>query len=124
MNTIRIAALLLCAAAIGTPLALRAQTQPGAQTLPAAAPEHHHGNPFTKALKTLTLTPDQQQQISGFLAADKQANAGATPDQRRANRKKLREEIMGVLTPAQQAQLKATIQQERQAQAQAQSSGT
>jgi Spy/CpxP family protein refolding chaperone len=118
MNTTRIAALLLCAAAIGTPLALRAQTQPVAQTLPAGTAEHHHGNPLMKALKTLSLTPAQQQQISGFVAASKQANVDASTDERRANRKKLREEIMGVLTPGQQAKLKATLQQERQAQGQ------
>ncbi|HEY0799019.1 MAG TPA: hypothetical protein VGD50_07700 [Candidatus Baltobacteraceae bacterium] len=116
MNTIRIAALLACAAAIGTPLALHAQTAPAAQTAPDSTTpgaHHHHRNPLMKALRTLDLTPQQHQQIAGFIAANKQANQGAAPDVRRSNERNLRTEIQGVLTPAQAAQLKAEIQRER-----------
>jgi Spy/CpxP family protein refolding chaperone len=119
MNTIRIAALLVCAAAIGTPLALHAQSQSVAQS--ASSPSatwsgaHHRHNPLLKALEGLNLTPQQRTQIQGYVAAAKQADAGAdaTPDQHRADRQKLRAEIMGVLTPAQQAQLTATLKAQR-----------
>lgn len=118
MNTIRIAALLACAAAIGTPLALRAQSQSVAQTAPtpgAMSGAHHgHHNPLLKALKGLNLSDQQRQQIQGYVSATKTADANATPDQQRADRKKLREEIFSVLTPAQQAQLKATLKAQRQ----------
>jgi Spy/CpxP family protein refolding chaperone len=67
-----------------------------------------------KALAGLNLTVQQRTQIQGYVSAAKQADANATPDQRHADRKNLRAEIMSVLTPAQQAQLKATLRTERQ----------
>jgi Spy/CpxP family protein refolding chaperone len=118
MNTIRIAALLVCAAAIGTPLALHAQAQSAAQSAPNPSAtwtgaHHRHHNPLMKALNSLNLSGQQRTQIQGYVAASKQADANATPDERRADRQKLRAEIMGVLTPAQQAQLKATLKAQR-----------
>jgi Spy/CpxP family protein refolding chaperone len=118
MNTIRIAALLVCAAAIGTPLALHAQSQSVAQSAPDPSATwsgaHRHHNPLMKALAGLNLSAQQRTQIQGYVAAAKQADANATDDQRHADRQKLRGEIMSVLTPAQRAQLKATLKAQRQ----------
>jgi Spy/CpxP family protein refolding chaperone len=66
-----------------------------------------------KALAGLNLTARQRTQIQGYVTAAKQADANATPDQRHADRQKLRAEIMSVLTPAQQAQLKTTLKAQR-----------
>jgi Spy/CpxP family protein refolding chaperone len=66
-----------------------------------------------KALANLNLSAQQRTQIQGYVAAAKQADANATDDQRQADRQKLRGEIMSVLTPAQQAQLKATLKAQR-----------
>jgi Spy/CpxP family protein refolding chaperone len=108
---ISIAAMLTLAATIGSPFAAQAQSDATAQSTGSSMSGAHHGrhhrDPFFRALKKLTLADDQKKQIKSDVAATKQANKDATPDQRKANMEKLRRQIEALLTPAQQQQLKA-----------------
>jgi Spy/CpxP family protein refolding chaperone len=101
---------------LALPLAALAQTAPPDAAPPVAAsqaqPHHHHGRYLT-AVHSLALTPDQTQQIRAFVRATRQANAGADAPTRRANARKLRQQIAGVLTPEQQTQLRAALAQQR-----------
>ncbi len=103
------------AATLAFPLAAAAQSAPPpavpAQAAPAqAAPAHHHVR-FMDAVRSLSLTPDQQQKIAAFTSERAQANAGADAPTRHANAKKFRHEIVGILTPDQRAQLRAAMTQ-------------
>jgi len=97
--------------ALAAPLAADAQTAPAPApvTSPAAAgpaaPHHHRESAFFRALDTLTLTPDQQQQIQSIRTQEHAANAGADGDTRQANAAKMRDQIMALLTPEQKTQL-------------------
>jgi Spy/CpxP family protein refolding chaperone len=103
---------------LAMPIAASAQTAPApAATATPGAVRQHHRSPYMTALRTLTLTPDQQQQIAGFMRDAKAANQGADKATKRANAKKLRAEIKGVLTPDQQAQLHAAMVAQRAQQA-------
>jgi Spy/CpxP family protein refolding chaperone len=96
------------AAVLAFPLAAVAQTDPAAPPVNAPAqvqpaPHHHHHRAgYGSALKSLALTPDQQQQIRAL---------------RRANAKAFRDQVAGILTPDQRAQLRATMAQQRSANA-------
>ena len=115
---------------LAAPLAASAQTAspatpppPAAGAAPAGsvpngAPQHRHPR-YLLAVRSLTLTADQKQQIAGFLHDTKAANQGADRGTRRANAKKLRDEINGVLTPDQRTQLRAALAQQRAAAQQA-----
>ncbi len=92
-------AIVLCA-----PLAAGAQT----------AHAHHHAG-YLAAVRSLALTPDQQQQIQAFVRERKTANAGADLPTRRANGKTFRQEVTGILTPDQRVQLRAALAQQRAA---------
>jgi Spy/CpxP family protein refolding chaperone len=109
--------LALIALTLALPIAASAQAAPAAPPAPPApatapspgAMHQHHRSPYMTALRTLTLTPDQQQQIAGFMRDTKAANAGADKATKHANAKKLRAEIAGVLTPDQLTQLHAAL---------------
>jgi Spy/CpxP family protein refolding chaperone len=85
-------------AALALPLAASAQTVPAPG---AAAPgpqqqyQHRRGNP---ALRGLNLTAAQRQQIAGMVKSSRDA---------------LRQQIEGVLTPDQRAQMRANLAQRR-----------
>jgi Spy/CpxP family protein refolding chaperone len=111
-------ALIALAVTLAAPVAAFAQSAPAAPPAapPAAAapqtPHHHHAR-YLAAIRSLGLTPDQQQQIHGFMRERKAANAGADAATRRVNAKKFRHEVLGVLTPDQRAQLHAAMVQQR-----------
>jgi hypothetical protein len=109
--------------ALAGPLAAGAQTPPppaapnaaGAPApddtaAPPAAGHRHRRHPsFEHALRSVTLTPAQQQQIAGFRDQEKQANLNADPATKRANAAKMRQQIIGILTPDQKTQLTAAM---------------
>jgi len=115
----RFAPLALAAFMAAIPLASLAQSAPAAVPAAAstdakAAPAGHRHGRWMKDIQALNLTPDQKTKIDGYVAASKSANATVTDKEARHNSMKaLRTQIMGVLTPDQQAQLKAKMQAER-----------
>jgi hypothetical protein len=112
----RFVPVLALAALFAGPLAAGAQTAPPPATSAAPAmttPHHHHRrhrDPFMRALHSVTLTPAQQQQIAGFRDQAKKADTNADPATRKANTSKLHDQIMGVLTSDQKAQVTAAMQ--------------
>lgn len=109
---------LLAPAALATALAVPAtgfaqvQATP-APLSPAQGGERHRGGGFgMRALRDLNLSAQQQSQIQQLVQAYRQAHPrGSNPDPQA--RKDLRAKIMAVLTPAQQAQLKAEMKKRR-----------
>lgn len=101
------AALALCASV--TTVA-SAQQAPAAPVAPAAgAPEHHHGMMMRRAFEGVTLTPQQKTQIQQLVTQYRQAHpAGSAPDPQA--RKTFQEQIMNLLTPEQQAQVKSNME--------------
>jgi Spy/CpxP family protein refolding chaperone len=103
-------------ALLAGPLAAGAQTPPppgpASSPAPATTRHHHHRHhdAFSRALRGVNLTPAQQQQIAGFRDQTKKANVNADPATRKANETKLHDQIMGVLTPDQKAQVSAQMQ--------------
>lgn len=116
----KFAPLALAVVVAGLPLASLAQSAPSPApvlTAPAAQGERHHGGPghMMKMLSELSLSADQKSKIDGYVAASKIANANTTdPQVRHANMKTLRDQIMGVLTVDQKAQLDAKLKAARQ----------
>jgi len=97
----------LCAMLVGTPALVLAN--PGAGT--SAPIAQHHGR-LRSMLSKLNLTSQQEDQIKSLIATYRQAHPqGSQPDP--AARKQLREQILGVLTPEQRAQLEQEQQQWR-----------
>jgi Spy/CpxP family protein refolding chaperone len=88
-------------AALALPLAASAQTVPAPGANAPGAPQqqyrHRGGNP---ALRGLNLTAAQRQQIAGM---------------EKSSRAALRQQIEGVLTPDQRAQMRANLAQRRRA---------
>lgn len=111
---------MLVPAALATALAVPAtgfaQVTPAQGQLSPAQGQgqrHRGGFGFMREMRELNLTTQQQTQIQNLVQAYRQAHPrGSTPD--RQARKDLRTKIMAVLTPAQQAQLKADEQKRRQ----------
>jgi Spy/CpxP family protein refolding chaperone len=99
------------ALALTLPLAASAQTAPPADAppAPAAAAPHAHHPRYMAAIRSLALTSDQKQQIRGFANERKQANVNADEPTKRANAKKFRSEVDGVLTDDQRAQLQTLL---------------
>jgi Spy/CpxP family protein refolding chaperone len=100
--------------AFAVPLAAGAQTPPPPAATPGPMMGHHHGHhrhhpSLMRALRDLNLTPAQQQQVTAFRDQAKKANVNADSATKRANAAKLREQIMGILTPDQKAQLAAEM---------------
>jgi len=93
-------------ASLAMPVATFAQNTPTDQP-GAAAPRN--GGGVMRALDNLNLSADQRQKIDALIAQYRQAHPrGSTPDP--AARKALRDQIFAILTPAQQAQLRANMQ--------------
>jgi Spy/CpxP family protein refolding chaperone len=115
--------LIALTATLAFPLAAAAQSAPApaapaapAQSAPSqAAPLHHHHDRYMEAVRSLSLTPDQQQKIAALARERKAANAGADAPTRHANAKKFRHDVAGLLTPDQRAQLHTTMAQGRSA---------
>jgi Spy/CpxP family protein refolding chaperone len=61
------------------------------------------------ALRSVNLTPAQQQQVATLHAAEQKANASADPATKEANAQKMRSQIMAILTPDQKTQLEAHL---------------
>jgi len=100
----------VAAALIATAGTALAQTQPAppAAGAPAVPGARHQG--MKHLLSTLNLSADQQAKIDAISAKYRQQNQNVTdPAQRQANRLAQRQEIMAVLTPAQQTKLKSAI---------------
>jgi Spy/CpxP family protein refolding chaperone len=106
--------LFLCAAlalSFGAPLGAYAQQAPN---VPASPPQdtmqHRHGHGFMRMLHGVNLSDQQKTQIHQLMQQYRQAHPeGNQPDPQA--RKQLRDQVMGVLTPQQQAQVKANIAQ-------------
>jgi Spy/CpxP family protein refolding chaperone len=116
MPVVRFAPVLAFIALLAGPLAAGAQTPPPPGPAGSPAPmtghyhRHHRHDSLAKALRSVNLTPAQQQQIATFRDQTKKANANADEPTRKANAAKLRDEIMSVLTPDQKAQVTAQMQ--------------
>ena len=95
------------ATALAVPTAGFAQVQPSPAPLtPMQGQRHRGGFGFMREMHSLNLSAQQQAQIKQLMAQYRQAHPrGSTPDLQA--RKDLRTKVMAVLTPAQQAQLKA-----------------
>lgn len=96
------------ACAIGLPVAGMAQQAP--MTAPAStapfAGHRHHG--MKRIFRGVSLSDQQRAQIKSAMTQFHQAHPkGSAPD--RAARKALHQQIMSILTPAQQAQVKANM---------------
>jgi Spy/CpxP family protein refolding chaperone len=107
---------LLVPAALATALAVPAigfaQVQPApAQTQPQSGSERQHGG--FRFGKDLNLTQQQQAQIDQIRQQYRQAHPKGSARDPQAM-KDMRDKMMAVLTPAQQAQLKADMQKRRQ----------
>jgi Spy/CpxP family protein refolding chaperone len=110
----------LVALTLAVPAAAFAQTAPAPQDAPPAAAgapgssapaaRRHHGR-YLAAVRALALSPEQQQQIRGFVRDTRAANQGADPATKHANTRKMRSEIEAVLTPDQRTQLHAAMVQ-------------
>ncbi|MBC5816659.1 MAG: hypothetical protein GIW97_08970 [Candidatus Eremiobacteraeota bacterium] len=93
-------------AALALPGASFAQVN--APQAPPAGAQHgarHHGG-FMRALQGLNLSADQQSRIKALVAQFHQAHPKGSPRDPQAA-KALHDQVLGILTPAQQAQLKA-----------------
>ncbi len=81
-----------------------------AQQLGAAAARSHQAHGFMRMLHSLNLSDQQKAQIKTMVQQYRQQHPqGSAPDHQA--RKALREQIMGVLTPAQKEKLRAEMKQ-------------
>ena len=102
----------VAAAALALPVAVVAQTAPAAPPAGAQAGEHH-GPGMMRMMRSLNLTAQQQQQMQSLMQQYRSAHPeGSPPDP--AARKQLHEQMMAILTPQQQAQLKTLEAQRRE----------
>ena len=107
-----LAALLASAAAL--PIAGVAQQAPAASPAPAMNGEHQHGNGMMmREFEKLNLSDQQKAQIQSYMTVYRQAHPQGSPRDPQAMMQ-LHEQIMNVLTPAQQTQFKADMAQMRQ----------
>jgi Spy/CpxP family protein refolding chaperone len=89
-----------------------AQVQPApGQTQQETGSQRHHGGGF-RFLKDLNLSQQQQAQIDQIRQQYRQAHPKGSARDPQAM-KDMRDKMMAVLTPAQQAQLKADMQKRR-----------
>lgn len=89
-----------------------ADPAPAASAAPGQWGGHRHHAGFMRAMRGLNLTDQQKTQIKQLVQQFRQAHPrGSQPDPEA--RKQLRQQILGVLTPAQQAQLKTNMQHMR-----------
>ena len=100
------------ALAMGLPIAGCAQQTPAQAPVSSPAGEHHHHNGMMRMLRGVNLTPQQKTQLQNMMQQYHQSHPkGSAPDP--AARKALHQQMMNVLTPAQQAQVKQNMQQMR-----------
>lgn len=93
------------AAVLGLPLVACAQQAPPPSSGAPAQGGHRHGMGMQR-FKDLNLTSQQQTQIKALMDQFRQAHPpGSQPDPQ--SRKQLHEQINALLTPTQQAQMKA-----------------
>lgn len=93
---------------LALPLAASAQTQPAPPAQSQAGHRHYGG--FMHAMKGLNLSADQQARIKALAKQFHQDHPkGSPPDA--AARDAFHQQIMSILTPAQQAQFKANLAQ-------------
>ena len=112
MNTLRTWLLVLAVAATIVPASVAAQVQPATVPAAGAAARHRH-NLMMQAMAGVDLSDQQKAQIQQLMAQYRQAHPAGSPRDRNA-RKQLHQQILAVLTPAQQAQFKANIARLRQ----------
>lgn len=99
------------ATALAVPATAFAQVQPAPGQTQQTGSQRHRGGSF-RFLKDLNLTQQQQTQIDQIRQQFRQAHPKGSPRDPQAM-KDMRDKIMAVLTPAQQAQLKADMQKWR-----------
>lgn len=116
MLVLRYLSILTLGTVLATPLAAAAQTTtPAPYPAASAAPMHsghhrrHHGHSLMQAVRALDLTASQKSQIDAFRSQEREANQTADSATKRANSAKLREQIIGILTPDQKTQLDAQL---------------
>lgn len=110
MKIASIAALL---AALTMPVAVSAQvTQPPVQSQGQTNQAAHEYHRWTKWLSGINLSAQQQQQVQHLLDQFNSTHPAGSPKDR-AGARALHEQIMGVLTPAQQAQFQQAMQARR-----------
>lgn len=102
---------LLVPAALATALAVPAVSFAQVQPAPAQTGGQRHRSGF-RFLKDLNLSPQQQAQIEQIRDQFRQAHPQGSARDPQAM-KDMRDKIMAVLTPAQQAQLKADMEKRR-----------
>ncbi|GAC1657239.1 MAG: hypothetical protein NVS9B12_09250 [Vulcanimicrobiaceae bacterium] len=100
-------------AALAFPSLALAQTTPS----PAAPPPHgmHHHGFFMREMQSLNLTADQQAKVAALRAQFEQAHPKGSPPDPQAF-KAFHEQLLAVLTPAQQTQFKADLKAHREEQ--------
>jgi Spy/CpxP family protein refolding chaperone len=103
-------------AALVAPLAASAQNAPS----PSAAPpadwhhrghrwHHPHRNPYLRALRSVSLSDAQKQQVRKAFEQMGAADRAAM----RANAEKMRGQVEAILTPGQRTELRTKLEQER-----------
>jgi Spy/CpxP family protein refolding chaperone len=107
------------AVALIVPVAVFAQQAPPAPSgaaSPGAQPwqgGHRHRGGMMRMFRSLNLSQQQQTQIQQIMQQFRQSHPEGSPPDRQA-REQMRSQIMNVLTPEQQAQLKQRMEQMRQ----------
>ncbi|HEV7180710.1 MAG TPA: Spy/CpxP family protein refolding chaperone [Candidatus Baltobacteraceae bacterium] len=100
------------ALAVALPVAGFAQQTPAQPPAGAPAAGHHH-NHGMRMFRGLNLSDQQKAQLQQIRDQYRQSHPeGSAPD--RASRKAMHDQMMNVLTPAQQAQLKTNMAQMRE----------
>lgn len=96
-------------AALALPAATFAQTAPNAAPPQGqnAGPVHHHGG-FMHAMKNLNLSAAQKTRIDALMSAYHQSHPKGSAHDPQAM-KALHDQVLGILTPSQQTQLKANL---------------
>jgi Spy/CpxP family protein refolding chaperone len=114
-------------AALLTPLAASAQVSVGPYTpVRLPAPVFGNGQPigqsplggrrgslFLQAVRSLNLAPAQRQRIENLVAQRRAENQGRDKAARKADNRRMREEIRSLLSPQQRAELQGRLRQER-----------
>lgn len=102
------------AAALIIPAAAGAQQTAPAGAPPAGAHHHHRGHGWGGALKGITLTDAQKQQLKELREQNKPVPGQTVdPATRKANRAAMMQKVEAILTPAQRTQFEQNLQQMR-----------
>lgn len=119
MSSTFIRRIALAAIVTALPLSASAQVIPTQQNGPSGqpaqgAPHPHHVSPYMRALRSLNLSDAQKAQIRSIVQSYRQKNQGVDQATRRTNMRQMRSDIVGILTPDQQAQFRTQLQQMRE----------